>query len=231
MPAFRANPFLKDRIQNARIVAVMPLDVEVYKVSAGGVKELVDEYSEEAKNNIKSVLENKPSITRKYRIKYFSKPEETEDLAIRQLLKDTIALFKAVNTSIISHTYNNSYMRMPMQGIFSDKLNNFDYSLGPQISPLSDYIKADLFLFIRGGDFLSSGGRIALMTWYAILQAASGVTPVGLNAGPPHLSAALIDAKTGDVLWYNFFCPGAGYNFRNPKSVENFVVVLLKDFP
>ena len=224
-PAFRVSPFLRERIQNAQAITLMAMDVEVYKVSAGGVQELVDEFSEEAKENIRLSLREKFNGGSRFKIGYFPEEKDIEDLAVRLLLKDTLALFKAVDFSIISHTYVVPDMVIHRSGVFPDKLTNFDYTLGPQISPLSEYAKADLFLFLRGGDYLSSGGRVALMVWVALL----GGTP--MNAGPPHLSASLVDAKTGEVLWYNFLCPPSGYNFRNRESVEKFMAILLKDFP
>lgn len=224
-PAFRANPFLNERIRYAQTISVMPIEVEVYTVSAGGVPELVDEYSQEAKNNIKYALNQRLYKTGRYQLKYIAETKDMEDSAIKQLLKDTIALYKAVDTSIIAHTYTSYYSPSPLQGIFPDKIKNFDYSLGPQIRPIADYTKADLLLFLRGGDYLSSGGRIALMVWATVL----GFTPT--SAGPPHLSVALVEPKTGNVLWYNYFCPQSGYNFRNDDSVKNFIEILLDEFP
>jgi hypothetical protein len=230
-PAFRVNPLLKERIQGLKTIAVMPMDVEVYKITAGGVSELVDEYSQEAKENIKLALEDKIAHSARYRLSYIFKPEEIRETEKIQLLRDTLALFQAVDTSIIAHTYQSPYLRVPMQGVFQDKISNFDYSLGPQISGLASSLQTDAFLFIRGGDYLSTGGRIALMVLLTILNAAGGGVTTGTNAGPPHLSVALVDATTGDVLWYNFFCPDSGYNFRNRASVKKFVDILLKDFP
>lgn len=224
-PTFRAHPFLQERIQNKRVIAVLPMDVEVYKVSAGGVRELVDEFSQEAKDNIKQAVEEILCDTGRYQLKYFPQPQDIKDTAAKELIKDTAAMFKAVDVSIFLHTYQNPYMLHPLQGIFPDKLTNFDYSLGQQIFPLSKHINADLLLFFKGGDYLSSGGRIALMVWATLM----GFTPT--SAGPAHLSCALVDPKTGDVLWYNFLCPGQGYNFRSKESVKKFVTILLKDFP
>ncbi|MFH1442049.1 MAG: hypothetical protein ABIH18_08440 [Candidatus Omnitrophota bacterium] len=212
-------------MQNKRVIAVMPMDVEVYKVSAGGVRELVDGFSAEANVNIKSAVNEIIRDKRKYQLKYFPEPQNIKDAKTKQLVKDTAVLFNTVDFSIFLHTYKNASMLHPMQGVFEDKLKNFDYSLGSQVFPLSAYADADLLLFIKGGDSLSSGGRIALMVWAALM----GFTPA--SAGPPHLSCALVDPETGDILWYNFLCPGEGYNFRNKKSVEQFVSILLKDFP
>lgn len=231
-PTFRQNQFLNERIRSARTIAVMPMDVDVYKVTAGGVRELIDEYSFEAKTSIKAALEEEVGKGGKYSLKYFPDPQGINDPRLKQLMKDAFCLFDAVNLAIIMHTYNTEYtIYMPYKGIFEDRIKNFDYSLGPQISPLCDYFDADLLLFIKGGDSVSTGGRIALMALLTLVNAYYGSVTTHTNAGPPHLSVSLVDHKTGDILWYNFLCPEGGYNFRNKKSVAKFVNILLKDFP
>lgn len=223
---FRADPQLGERIKTVKEIAVMPMDIEVYKVTAGGVKELVDEYILEAKNNIKAAIDDELSITNNYRLVYLSDIKEITDIKQKLLFKDALALYSALDTSIIAHTYppNMEYI-ISLSGIFKDKLNNFDYTFGSNLREISSYVSSDALLFIRGGDYLSSGGRVALMVWAAVM----GFTP--MRAGPPHLSLALVDPKTGDMLWYNFLCPQTGYNFRNSESVRNFVKILLNGFP
>lgn len=223
---FRANPQLGQRIKTVKEIAVMPMDVEVYKVTAGGVKELVDEYTLEAKNNIKAVIDDELTISNNYKLVYLSDIKEITDIKQKLLFKDALALYSALDTSIIAHTYppNMEYI-IPLSGIFKDKLNNFDYTFGLNLSEISSYVSSDALLFTRGGDYLSSGGRVALMVWAAVM----GFTPT--RAGPPHLSLALVDPKTGDILWYNFLCPQKGYNFRNSESVRNFIKILLNGFP
>lgn len=215
--SFRSHPLLAERIKPVSKIVVMPMDVEVYKVSAGGVRELVDEFTLEAKNNIKTALDNEISQTHNYKLLYLRDLKEVTDTKEKLLFKDALALYVALDTSIITHTYP--------PNIFKDKLKNFDYTFGPNLNAINSYGDADTLLFIRGGDYLSSGGRVALMVWAAVM----GFTPT--NAGPPHLSVALVDPKSGDILWYNSFYPQQGYNFRNKDSVSNFVKILLKGFP
>lgn len=223
---FKANSLLEQRIKTIKEIAVMPMDVEVYKVTAGGVKELVDEYTLEAKNNIRAALDDELSVANKYKLVYLPDIKEITDVQKKMLLKDTLALYEALDTSIVAHTYppNTEYF-IPLRGIFKDKRDNFDYTFGMNVSKTDAYINSDALIFIRGGDYLSSGGRVALMVWAAVM----GFTP--MRAGPPHLSLALVDPKTGDILWYNFLCPQKGYNFRNSESVRNFLKILLNRFP
>lgn len=226
---FKAHPFLDERIKPVRTIAVMPMDIEVYKITAGGVKELIDEYIQETKNNIKVALDNELTVENSYRLLYLPDIEKISDYQKKAFFRSGLALYAALDTSIIAHTYppNMEYI-IPGSGIFKDKLKNFDYTFGSNLSEINSYIDNDVLLFVRGGDYLSSGGRIAFQIWATIITL-GGYTPT--RAGPPHLSIALVDAKTGDILWYNFYCPQRGYNFRNQESVKDFVKVLLRGFP
>lgn len=226
---YKAHPFLQERIKPVKRITVMPMDVEVYKVTAGGVRELVDEYTQEAKNNIKAAINNELLVGNNYTLSYLPQMQEMPDGEEKSLFKDALALYSALDTSIIAHTYpqNISYL-IPLGGIFKDKITNFDYTFGSEINQLNPYVFGDALLFIKGGDYLSTGGRIAFMAW-ATLVTLGGYTPS--SAGPPHLSVALADLRTGDILWYNFLCPPSGYNFRNEELVKNFVKILLKGFP
>ncbi|MBI3008065.1 MAG: hypothetical protein HYY56_00865 [Candidatus Omnitrophica bacterium] len=60
-----------DRLKNAKTVVIMPVDVKMYKVTAGGVKELMDEWSDEAKDNILKSVKEEISNSYKFNLKAF----------------------------------------------------------------------------------------------------------------------------------------------------------------
>src|SRR3989338_4917196 len=53
----RTSPTYSSSIKNVKTIAVMPPDVKVYQITAGGVQELIDEWSDQAKKYIKEALE------------------------------------------------------------------------------------------------------------------------------------------------------------------------------
>lgn len=219
-PTFRTQPQLGQKIQTIKSIALIPLKVDVYQISAGGVQEKMDDWSLQAKQNVISAisdeLEAKPLLFLK------SFPETLMSDAKRANLQETSALFDAVATSIIAHIYG------PAEQRFQEKLTNFDYSLGSEVSELAP--DSDAILFVRCFDQVSTAGRKALQAGSMILGALVGVY-VSPNVGVTSVNVALVDAKTGDILWYNFHASGGDHDLRNPVNTYSLVKDLLKNFP
>ena len=52
----RTSPMYPSAIKQIKTIAVMPPNIEVYKLTAGGVRELIDEWSDESKKLIEKSL-------------------------------------------------------------------------------------------------------------------------------------------------------------------------------
>ena len=57
------------------------------------------------------------------------------------------------------------------------------------------------------------------------------IIPVPVMSGGTVVRAALIDSRTGDILWINVVGSGAGKDLREPASAREMVGQLFKDFP
>jgi hypothetical protein len=131
-------------------------------------------------------------------------------------LEQTQALFDAVDASIIIHTYG------PLEQRFPEKIEDFDYTLGPEVKELAE--QADALLLVSCVDHISSEGRKVLMVTAAILG-------VYVQGGITAVSIALVDANSGSMLWYNFKGSGGAHDLRDPESAKSLVKDVLKDFP
>lgn len=219
-PNYRSHPQLNTKIEKVKTITVVPLKVEVYQVSAGGVKEKMDEWCLQAKRNLLSAVEDELTLRPLLNVKSFSETIMSDDQ--KSNLEQTRALFDAVNSSIIYHTYG------PPEQRFQEKITNFDYSLGPDVRELSG--QTDALLLVRGVDNISTAGRKALQVGSVLLGALVGVQ-VTPNLGITVVSLALVDANTGDMLWYNFHGSGGDHDLRNPIDAKIMVMDILKDFP
>lgn len=154
----------------------------------------------------------------------FIKPFEETLLSEDQKsnLEETKALFDAVNHSIIVHTYG-----LPEQR-FSDKVKNFNYSLGPEIQELARGV--DALLLVSCSDQIATAGRKALQVGSVIFGALVGVQ-VTPRYGATNISIALVDANTGSILWYNYYGSRGVDDLRNPINTTTLVKQLLKDLP
>jgi hypothetical protein len=219
-PRYRAHPQLNTRIEKVNTITVIPLKVDVYQVTAGGVKEKMDEWCMQAKRNVLTAIENDLKLRPLLNIKSIPETFMSEDKKIN--LEQTDALFEAVNSSIIIHTYGQPIHRFP------EKIQNFNYTLGPEVRQLSN--QTDALLLVRGVDNISTGGRKALQAGRVILGALVGVqvTPM---LGATAVNLALVDANTGEILWFNFHASAGDHDLRDPINTTAMVMDILKDFP
>jgi hypothetical protein len=219
-PRYRAHPQLNSKIEKVKTITVIPLKVDVYQVTAGGLKEKMDEWCTQAKRNLLTAIEDELKLRPLLNIKSFPEILMSEDRKIN--LEQTGALFEAVNSSIIIHTYGQPVHRFP------EKIQNFAYTLGPEVRQLSG--QTDALLFVRGVDNIATAGRKAVQAGSVILGALVGVQ-VNPNMGVTAVNLALVDANTGEVLWFNFHASAGDHDLRNPVDTAALVMDILKDFP
>jgi len=232
---FRANPQLQEKVHSIKMVAIMPPSITFYQLTAGGDAQLMDEPPDTAKQIVTSAIKTELRRHADIVFKPFPSPSavlhtssELPAAEIRAELEDTQALFDAVSAEVLLHTYWND----PDQ-TFPEKLKNFDYSLGPDVQRLAKLADADAFLFTSGVDYISTGGRKALIGLSALaslLAAAGGMGVVGVFAAPAVVSVGLVDATTGDLLWYNVHVR-PGHSLTDPALVAGLTAWIFEGFP
>lgn len=220
-PAFRAHPTLAQRTATIKTVLVAPPKVEVFELGAGGVREKMDEWSDQGRKNIIAALEK--SIANRASLRMRLLNEESLPQETKSELEQTSALFEAVDDAILRHTYG------PEPERFGDKLTNFDYSLGAEVRGLKTE-EAEALLFIRAVDHISSQGRIAQQVALVIVAAAMGIQVIP-QGGATALSVALVDADTGAILWHKFLRSGGAHDLRDSGSATRLMDQVFADFP
>lgn len=211
---YRKNPQFDSSCKNIKTYGLVKPRVEVCEISAGGVKELRDDWCNAARGNVVAALE------RQFSSKMINLKTIEADVSTSQEFDEVSALYKVVSYSIKAHTYSPG-------NIFPEKVDKFDYSLGP-IDRLLERYGCDGLLFVYGYDEISSGGRKALMATGAIVGALTGVV-VMPRGGVTTIDVALVDAP-GSILWYSFQAQG-GSDLRDPGSAAQLVERVMSDFP
>jgi len=258
---FRANPQVQEKVQSIKTVAIMPPSVKVYQLAVGGGTQLMDEETVAATQIVAGAIEKELRRHAGVVFKPFPSPSaipgSSSDLAaagLKDELEDTQALFEAVSTSVLLHTYEPKVRDAPDQ-TFPEKLKNFDYSLGPDVERLAQLANANALLFVSGIDNISTGGRKALMALAILLEGAlragsgpaAGASGRGLslqpsfnipagpmivpNFGTTSLSVALVDAGTGAILWYNVVGFLAWSSLTDPHKAADLVEEVFTGFP
>ena len=238
---FRTHPQLQEKVQGIKTVAIMPPGIKVYRLDVGGGTEFMDERTETAKQTVATAIEKELGRHAGVVVKTFPSPpailDTTSNLKAAELkaeLEDTQALFEAVSSSVRLHAYTPASGNADQR--FPEKLKNFDYSLGPEVERLAKLANADALLFISGVGHVPTGGRATLMVLMGILGflGGPGVPPGALTFeagqwGAPHgFSVALVDGKTGALLWYNvdFLTP-----WTYPESAIFLAERVFENFP
>lgn len=204
----KLNEGTTDRISK---IAIMPADVTLWILTAGGMLEPQAEWTKTALNNIDKSLE----IIDKTRISDFIKYQKPEESgSIYKRIIEYERLHRAVGHAIL---FNKLQYPLPT------KKNLFDWTLGDGTTFIKDYTGANYALFIHINDSYSSSGRVLLQVVSALLGQA---VPGGQQAG----FATLVDLSNGNVVWFNFLQRGVG-DLRDQESALKTVELLLDKLP
>jgi hypothetical protein len=222
--SYRANPSLQQKAKHIQTVTLLPSEVKVYQIDAGGVREEIEEWSSQARDNIIAAFESELPIQTGMVVKVVRE----ESLPDKALLADCRALFNTVVSTILLHTYNPR--NQPY--IFEEKLNNFDYSLGNDLTRLAK--EGDALFLVSATDHIWTAGRRTLQAAGIVVGigagAATGSLKIPRLGGSTTVYAALVDRDTGDILWFNHATFAIG-DLREPKIATRMIRELFKELP
>ncbi|HAA93194.1 MAG TPA: hypothetical protein DCE33_12160 [Rhodospirillaceae bacterium] len=192
-------------------VLVMPSEVTLYELTAGGLKEPQAAWTQRGKENVDRALE---SVLTENKSKFvvYKTPDPDDAGAERQ--RQVIALQDVIAQTILLANYSGRHL-----GLKSE----LDYSVGTSAQSLNSKNRADYALFVTMTDSFSSAGRRAVMALGALV----GISVRGANQAG---LASLVDLKTGEVIWFNVFAKGFG-DLREPSGAISAVRTLLAEFP
>jgi hypothetical protein len=222
---YRANARSAEQFRRIRTVALLPSKVKVYQIDAGGVREEIEAWSAQARNNLITAVENELRTKMNAAVRIVTEEAFGEEMP---RWRETRALYSAVSAMIFLHTYPNP--NSPSH-LFEEKLANFDYSLGRDVRSLA--LEQDALLLLDAQDHVWTGGRQALQALGIILgigaAVATGAVVIPQLGAGTGVRAALVDSQTGDILWINAVGSGAGKDLRDSASATQMVAELFKD--
>lgn len=187
---------------------VVPADMELFSISAGGVSEPRADWTESAQQHFKAAL-----AARKAQL-----GANVVEIGDAQLddFAPVVALHRVVAESIFYH-HTGSGPKLPT------KDGKLEWSLGDAVKPLKERTGADYALFTWIRDSYASPERKATMVAMALLGSIMfGGEQVGY--------ASLVDLNDGRVVWFNDLQRMSG-DLREPGPAAETVDTLLKGFP
>lgn len=195
--------------QPIRILVFRP-DVSVGSLTTGGVQEPNAEWTVSARANLAEAIRSNLAADLGGAI--FLGEQEGENAAY---LAQYQSLFRAVGGAIV--TYKFGSQKLPT------KKGRFDWTLGPGAARLGEIGGGNYGLFLYTKDNYGTGGR-------KVLQIFAALARVSVNAGIHESYAALVDLKSGQVVWFNVDAESGG-DPRTPEGAEKRIGQLLKTLP
>lgn len=184
-------------------VVLMPADIELFEISAGGVVEPRADWTEVAARHLNQGLRSRRAGWKEF-------PEESDE-AITAFLR----LHRAVSEAIVVHHFGS--LKSPT------KEGRLDWSLGPDAEPLRARAGADYALFTWIRDTYASDARKAAMTVGALFG-------VALLGGRQLAYTSLLDLHTGRIVWFNRVRRMSG-DLREAEAAQETLDALLAAFP
>lgn len=194
-----------------KLIVLSP-QVSVKEISAGGVLDLVPEWTAQANANIqdelKQIIGGRPDLTLVPAPAFT--PEEKDKL------DQYVASYMVVGLT--------AYWMTNFGGSeWAFKRNHFDYTLGEGLSFVRQETGADAAIMVIAEDYVSSSGRKAAMFLGALMG-------VGLAGGQSVISVGVVDLDNGDILWMHHSQSGVK-DLKDRESVHAMLTEILADLP
>src|SRR5690606_8731664 len=209
---FTTRPGLNRGTAGLRVL-LMPMDIELSLLSAGGVAEPNAEWTAQAQQNVTATV-SRILKERGAQLITYNAPTNPDPLHPHvQLVK----LHNAVGGSVLLHKIN-PVLKLP------NKAEVFDWTLGKGVRQLKNEFGADYAMFLFMRDSYTSGGRAVAMILAGVLLG------VALPGGQQIVFASLVDLDSGDLVWFNYLARGDG-DLRTPVEAEETVLKLFTNLP
>lgn len=193
-------------------IVLLPPQVFVFELSAGGVPTRMADWEAAARDNLSAAATRVAQESGLFEL-LPAPPLAPADL---DRLDAHIGLYDRVAQSVFVYGRGE-------QSAWAHKKNEFDYTVGPGLAFLREQTGADAALIVLGADFISSGGRKAAF----IAGLALGII---MPLGQSFMTAGIVDLKTGDVQWMSFDA-SSHMDSRNPADVDGLMRTLYQTWP
>lgn len=222
---FHGHPDLEKKSEHITQISLLQLQIDMFEIGAGGSIEKMEEWSQTALTNTRNAI--KEAFAKREHLKLKEFDERKLSGIAWPIYDETFLLYDAASNAILTHSFALPYAHPAVQALFFPwKARDFTYSLGREMEALATDV--DAFLLVQGFDQRSSGGRKALGVGTAIIGAALGRAVVP-QRGANLFTAALVDAHTGDILWFSKSIKE--YDLREPQEATMLILEFMTDLP
>lgn len=200
-----AQPALAEgftRLPAGTRVVLMPLDMELFELSAGGVLEPRADWTASAAAHLSEGL--------RQRLGAMAFADDGDER-----VSSLTRLHTAVSRAVTVHHFGG--LKLP------GKAGRLDWTLGPQAGLLKQKTGADYALFVRVRDSYASEARKATMLVGVLFAAV-------MPGGSQQASLSLVELESGRLVWFNRVARPAG-DLRSRREAAESLDALLDGFP
>lgn len=198
--------------QRPKKVLLLPPQMFVAEMSAGGVIQKQDDWTRQANENLLAATEAHARESRLFET--VRMPKLTDEEA--DIVESHIGLYDRVASAI--HAYGQG-----KDSGWEQKKSEWDYTLGDGLAFLREKTGADSALIFVGADIISTGGRKAAFTVGLLIG-------IAIPLGQSFITVGLADLKTGDIRWLSYD-QSMSMDSREAGEVESLVKDFFKTYP
>ncbi|OGA19306.1 MAG: hypothetical protein A3H32_04225 [Betaproteobacteria bacterium RIFCSPLOWO2_02_FULL_63_19] len=198
-----------DFLPKGSTIVIMPTDIELFEISAGGVHEPKAAWSAAAAKHFRAALDARRKRLGVTTV-FLSEKSADETAEIN-------ALHAAVARAISLHHFGPPSYNLPT------KEGKLAWSLGEPVQKIKERAGAQYAFFSWIRDSYASGERVAAMIALALLG-------VGTSGGQQVGYASLVDLNSGKILWFNRLARMSG-DLRDAEKARETLDALLEGFP
>ncbi len=196
-------------------ILLLPPEVRMQEVSAGGIAELVDEWSKKANENL--VLALKEQVSEKQMFDIVEMPPLSD--AEQEIVEQHTAMYEVVATNVYQFGKLNDHS-------WSERAKDLNYTIGPGLRFLAEKTGADAALFLVGLDTVSSAGRKAMFVLTTIVFGLPIIPP-----GVSYVAVGLVDLQSGKLLWQSYDYGIGRLDLREPRDARSLTASVLETYP
>lgn len=212
--AFSAvNPRISPTSSNPpKKILLLPPQMFVAEMSAGGVIQKQDDWTQQANENLLAAIEAHGRESNRFETLRMPNLSSAES----EIVESHIGLYERLASAI--HAYGQG-----KDSGWEQKKKEWDYTLGQGLSFLREKTGADYALVFAGADIISTGGRKATFTVGLLLG-------IAIPLGQSFITAGMVDLQSGIIEWLTYD-QSMSMDTREPEEVESMVRDFFKTYP
>lgn len=196
------------------VIGVLPPDITLRELSAGGAAQQRDDWSESAREIARQTV----GSLRPERFVYYVDENVPDDIGSE--IEDVQALYRTIDLAVT--LYHMGVAAPPTAtGLRGQSLGSVDH--------IAALVDADALLLVFGLDDIFTTDRKILAGLGVVAAAFTGVH-LQPSGGSAHISAALV-AREGRILWFNRIGQEGISDLRTPEGVRRTLSRLLATMP